>query len=40
MHEYATATAGQIHEAEGIVADEFASFYDAYRVWIGRGFSA
>lgn len=40
VHEYATATAEQIHEAALIVADEFAPFYDAYRTWIGRGFSA
>jgi hypothetical protein len=40
VHEYATATAGQIHEAARIVADEFASFYDSYRDWISRGFSA
>ncbi len=39
VHEYATATAGQIHEAARMVADEFAPFYDAYRDWIGRGFS-
>jgi len=40
VHEYATATASQIHEAARIVADEFAPFYDAYRNWIARGFSA
>jgi hypothetical protein len=40
VHEYATATAGQIHEAAQIVADEFVPFYDAYRSWIARGFSA
>jgi hypothetical protein len=40
VHEYATATAGQVHEAARIVADEFAPFYDAYRDWIGRGFGA
>ncbi len=39
VHEYATATAGQIHEAARTVADEFAPFYEAYREWIGRGFS-
>lgn len=38
VHEYATATAAQIHEAARIVADEFAPFYDDYRDWIGRGF--
>lgn len=40
VHEYATATAEEVHEAARIVADEFVPFYDAYRVWIGRGFSA
>ncbi|MDO8186584.1 hypothetical protein Q5424_26390 [Conexibacter sp. JD483] len=40
VHEYATATAEQVHEAALIVADEFAPFYDAYRAWIGRGFSS
>lgn len=40
VHEYATATAEQVHEAARIVAGEFVPFYDAYRAWIGRGFSA
>lgn len=40
VHEYATATAEQIHEAALIVADEFVPFYDAYRAWIVRGFGA
>lgn len=40
VHEYATASAEQVHEAARIVADEFAPFYDAYRGWIARGFSA
>lgn len=40
VHEYATATAAQVHEASRIVADEFVPFYDAYREWIARGFSA
>lgn len=40
VHEYATATAEQVHESARIVADEFVPFYDAYRVWIARGFSA
>lgn len=39
MESLGTATAGQVHEAARIVADEFAPFYDAYRDWIGRGFS-
>ncbi len=40
VHEYATATAEQVHEAARIVAAEFVPFYDAYRVWIARGFGA
>jgi hypothetical protein len=40
IHEYATASAEQVHEAARIVADEFVHFYDAYRRWIGRGFAA
>ena len=40
VHEYATATAEQVHEAAHLVANEFAAFYDAYREWIGRGFAA
>ena len=39
MHEYATATAEQVHEAAGIIANEFIPFYDSYRDWISRGFS-
>lgn len=39
VHEYATATAQQIHEAARIIASEFAPFYDAYRDWIARGFN-
>jgi uncharacterized protein YutE (UPF0331/DUF86 family) len=38
VHEYASASADQVHEAALIVSDEFAPFYDAYRRWIGRGF--
>jgi hypothetical protein len=38
VHEYATATAEQVHEAAGIIANEFIPFYDAYRDWISRGF--
>jgi uncharacterized protein YutE (UPF0331/DUF86 family) len=38
VHEYATASAEQVHEAARIIAAEFAPFYDAYRKWIGRGF--
>ena len=40
VHEYASASAEQVHEAARIVADEFVPFYDAYRHWIARGFSA
>jgi hypothetical protein len=40
VHEYATATSEQVHEAAWIVADAFVPFYDAYRAWIARGFSA
>lgn len=40
VHEYATATAEQVHEAARIIADDFAPFYEAYRGWIARGFSA
>jgi hypothetical protein len=40
VHEYATATAEQVHEAARLVANEFVPFYDAYRAWIARGFSA
>jgi uncharacterized protein YutE (UPF0331/DUF86 family) len=39
VHEYATATAEQVHEAAGIIANEFIPFYDSYRDWISRGFS-
>ena len=40
VHEYATATAEQVHEAARLVAAEFIPFYDAYRAWISRGFDA
>jgi uncharacterized protein YutE (UPF0331/DUF86 family) len=40
VHEYATATAEQVHEAARIIAGEFISFYDAYRDWIAQGFSS
>lgn len=39
VHEYATATAEQVHEAARIVAAEFVPFYDSYRNRIARGFS-
>jgi hypothetical protein len=40
VYEYATATAEQVHEAARLVAGEFIPFYDAYRTWIARGFTA
>ena len=40
VHEYATATAEQVHEAAVILADEFVPFYDSYRRWIARGFAS
>jgi hypothetical protein len=40
VHEYAAATAQQVHEAARIVAAEFIPFYNAFRDWIARGFSA
>jgi uncharacterized protein YutE (UPF0331/DUF86 family) len=40
VHEYATATAAQVHEAARLVAAEFLPFYDSYRAWISRGFAA
>ncbi len=40
VHEYANATAEQVHEAAQLVANEFVPFYDAYRAWIADGFSA
>lgn len=40
VHEYATATAEQVHEAARMIADEFVPFYEAYHRWIGRGFGA
>jgi hypothetical protein len=40
VHEYATATAEQVHESALLVSNNFAAFYDAYREWIRRGFAA
>jgi uncharacterized protein YutE (UPF0331/DUF86 family) len=40
VHEYATATAEQVHESALIVTGSFPAFYDAYRAWIKRGFEA
>lgn len=39
VHEYASATAAQVHESARIISTEFIPFYDAYRAWIARGFS-
>ncbi len=39
-HEYATATAEQVHESALVVTGNFPAFYDAYRAWIKRGFAA
>lgn len=39
VHEYATATAAQVHEAARITAADFVAFHDAYREWIERGFN-
>lgn len=39
VHEYATATAEQVHQSALLVADNFPVFYDAYRAWIKRGFA-
>jgi len=38
VHEYAAATADQVHESALIVAANFPAFYDAYLEWIKRGF--
>lgn len=40
VHEYATATAEQVHGSALIVTGSFPAFYDAYRAWIKRGFAA
>jgi uncharacterized protein YutE (UPF0331/DUF86 family) len=39
VHEYATATAEQIHESALLLAANFLPFCDRYREWIRRGFS-
>jgi hypothetical protein len=39
VHEYAAATAEQVHEAAQIVSAEFVPFYDVYRAWVARNFS-
>lgn len=38
VHEYATATAEQIHESAQILIEELVPFSNAYRDWIRRGF--
>lgn len=40
VHEYATATAAQVHEAAEIITAELPEFYRAYRKWIQAGFAA
>ncbi len=39
VHEYAIATAEQVHESALIVTDNFPAFYDAYRAWIKHSFA-
>lgn len=39
VHEYATATAEQIHESARIIVADFPIFYNAYGEWIKRGFA-
>jgi len=38
VHEYATATAEEVHESARIVSDAFPLFYNAYLQWIQHGF--
>ncbi len=38
VHEYATATAEQVHESALIVTRDFPAFYNAFREWIKRSF--
>jgi uncharacterized protein YutE (UPF0331/DUF86 family) len=40
VHEYATATAAQVHEAANIIVAELPAFYRAYVKWIQAGFAA
>jgi hypothetical protein len=40
FHQEQSATAEHVHESALLVAGNFASFYEAYRAWIQRGFSA
>ena len=39
VHEYATATAEQVHESAKLVAYNFTAFYNAYREWVKQGFA-
>jgi uncharacterized protein YutE (UPF0331/DUF86 family) len=39
VHEYATATAEEVHESARIVSDAFPLFYNAYLRWIESGFT-
>lgn len=39
VHEYATATAEQVHESARILVADFPIFYNAYGEWIKRGFA-
>jgi uncharacterized protein YutE (UPF0331/DUF86 family) len=39
VHEYATATAEEIHESAQLVLANFPAFYNAYREWIKQGFN-
>jgi uncharacterized protein YutE (UPF0331/DUF86 family) len=38
VHEYASATAAEVHEAARILADELPPFYRAYGGWVRSGF--
>jgi hypothetical protein len=38
VHEYATATADEVHESARLLAENFTAFYNSYREWIKRGF--
>ena len=39
VHEYATATASQVHEAAQIITADLPDFYRAYGKWIQAGFA-
>lgn len=40
VHEYATATAEQVHESALLTIGSFPAFYESYLAWVKRGFSA